>query len=149
MAATLAVAYPELVAGLALHSTVPYRAAATIERALAVMRGDFGDSVATAELASFVEVDMGERRRDIPVIVLHGSVDPVVNIRDGEVAFSQWRRANRSAQTEYLRIEGLAHAWSGGAAGEKYSNPNTADASALFVEFFTKYASLGVTRRGK
>lgn len=142
MAATLAVAYPELVAGLALHSAVPYRSAATVPRAMAVMRGDPPDSVTIAH-------DMGARRRDIPVIVVQGSVDPVVNVRNGEAIVAQWRRANASAPTEYRLVEGLAHAWSGGAAGEKYADPTGPDATALFVEFFTRHGSLSRAGGGR
>lgn len=172
MASVLAVACPELVAGLGLHSAVPYRSAESVTRALGAMRGEGLDPAALAALAV---ADMGARKRAIPVIVIHGDADPVVNEASGKATAEQWQRINEQASETYgglapetytdqsagpdatftrfrgsgpvvfWSIRGMAHAWSGGQAAERWAHPRGPDATRLIVQFLVDHAKLGDT----
>ena len=170
MASVVAVSYPELVAGLGLHSPVAYRSAESVMRAIGVMRGDLVDPDSGASLA--VE-EMGSRRRAMPVLVMHGGSDNVVAPVNGLATVMQWRRVNQAANTltsktltsaetrdngsarpavvtrypgiapvEFWRIEGMSHAWSGGPAGERFADPDGPDATMIFLRFFAEHAAL-------
>ncbi|CAN7568810.1 extracellular catalytic domain type 1 short-chain-length polyhydroxyalkanoate depolymerase [Acidovorax sp. LjRoot117] len=99
-----------------------------------------------------------------PLLVLHGNADSVVSVRNATATAALWadklgaragavrilQRGQRHATqvTEFkargrtvvaLReVVGLAHAWSGGAADQPYSDPAGPDASALIWAFVAK-----------
>lgn len=85
MAVNLAVAYPERFAAAAAHSAVPYRATTGVMGALATM-GEGSSSVPTLPPLR------------IPLFVVHGDRDAVVNARNGAQLVAQWRAALELAQ---------------------------------------------------
>ena len=96
-----------------------------------------------------------------PLLVIHGSADRVVARSNGEAAAQLWadaagavRTASRTVQRGQRRamvvtdfkcrgrtlvtlcsVEGLGHAWSGGAAGQPFSDASGPDASAMVWAF--------------
>ena len=98
MAAILAATYPELFAGLAVHSGLPYAAATNQESAFQAMaRGAPQSNGHAGALAA-----MGERRRPMPTIVIHGSSDSIVSSVNGRRLVEQWLGANTLAAEQPL-----------------------------------------------
>ena len=98
MAAVLAANYPELFSGLAVHSGLPYAAATSQESAFQAMaRGARDGSGHAGALAA-----MGERRRPMPTIVIHGASDSIVSSVNGRRLVEQWLGANTLAPGESL-----------------------------------------------
>jgi poly(hydroxyalkanoate) depolymerase family esterase len=87
MAQILAAAYPELFAGLAVHSAPAFGSARDVAAALAVLQQGAPDPETLPER---VLAAMGERARPVPTIVLHGQADAVVRAMNGEQALRQW-----------------------------------------------------------
>lgn len=87
MASLVAVAYPERFASLALHSGLAWRAGTNVGEALGAMaKGPANaDSLGIAAHAA-----MGARARAIPVLVMHGGSDAVVNAVNGPRNARQW-----------------------------------------------------------
>ncbi len=166
MACVLAATYPELFAGLAVHSGLAYRSAAGLPAALQAMRHGAGEP---AGLGRAARAAMGERRRVLPTIVFHGTVDDIVHPVNGDQIATQWRQANGLAGepeppatehgcvdgghtytrrrwcdrenrpvVEQIAVEGLAHAWAGGAAGGAYADPRGPSAAEAIWRFFTE-----------
>ncbi|MEO7338281.1 MAG: phospholipase, partial [Caldimonas sp.] len=99
-----------------------------------------------------------------PLLVIQGSADRIVAAANGNEVAQLWadregakprrsrivKRGNRRAATitDYrvrsrgvatlCVIEGLGHAWSGGAAGHAYSDPEGPDASRMIWSFVTR-----------
>jgi poly(hydroxyalkanoate) depolymerase family esterase len=87
MASLVAVAYPERFASLALHSGLAWRPATDVTGALGAMAKGVADADESGVSALAA---MGERRRMVPVLVIHGGKDPVVNPANGRQAARQW-----------------------------------------------------------
>ena len=148
MAALLATRYPQRFRAVAMHSGVPPGAANSTASALASMRGR----------GSSTPLDIVGLP---PLLVIHGSADPVVDLKNGLATAQLWavaagarataprqvQRGNRYPMTvtdyrhrrkvvaSLCEISGLAHAWSGGAAGEPFTDVNGPDASRLVWAF--------------
>jgi poly(3-hydroxybutyrate) depolymerase len=101
-----------------------------------------------------------------PLLLIHGDFDPVVSFANAETSAGLWadllpegtkmsvasgeiRRGSRraspgglegGAQTyvRLLRVHGMGHAWSGGAAGQAFSDPSGPDALRLAWQFFER-----------
>ncbi|MEZ7895249.1 MAG: PHB depolymerase family esterase [Thauera sp.] len=155
MAALLAVRWPERFCAVAMHAGVAPGAARSAAGALAAMRGRSLPETA---------VERGNRP---PLLVIHGSDDRVVSVRNAHAAAEQWaaalgaraavpRRVQRGARhpmtvsdwraqrrvcVRLCEVERLGHAWSGGVADEHFSDPKGPDASTLIWRFVQ--ASLG------
>jgi poly(hydroxyalkanoate) depolymerase family esterase len=145
MAASLAVAYPERYAALALHSGIAAGAARDMGSALRVMgRGpDDGEAFGDSALAA-----MGARARPIPVIALHGAADKVVAPANLRALVAQWTRVNARAPgprapVEQHLFDGVGHAWSGGSAAGSYTAPQGPDATGLILDFFRRVGVIG------
>lgn len=149
MAALLAVRWPERFCAVAMHAGVAPGAANSAAGVLAAMRGRSLPPTA---------VERGNRP---PLLVIHGSEDRVVSVRNAHVAAEQWaaalgaraadpRRVQRGARhamtvtdwrvrrrvcVRLCEVERLGHAWSGGAADEHFSDPQGPDASTLIWRF--------------
>jgi len=154
LAALLALRHPTRLCGVVMHSGVPPGTAHSTLTALRAMQGRRG----TAPLGVLPGADWP------PLLVLHGSLDGVVSPRNGEAAALAWAEAagatasaarlvQRGARhamriTDYQRrgrtaatlvlVQGLAHAWSGGAAGQPFSDAKGPDASRLVWAFAQK-----------
>jgi poly(hydroxyalkanoate) depolymerase family esterase len=146
MAAVLGASYPELFAGVGVHSGTPQGSANDALSALAVMRGEAGPGQQVPGL-------------EVPLIVFHGDADTVVHPANGvRLAtagreadarharrgctggrrFSRWveRGDGSRPPLEYWSIEGAGHAWSGGDAAGSFADAEGPDASAEMVRFF-------------
>lgn len=158
MALTLVLQFPERFAAVGAHSgAVPHSASNALQGRLA-MRGDREPDLASLRLRL-----AGGRLP--PLIVLHGDDDAVVSIDNAAATTQLWldllpgempqpgptrtlqRGARRAfAQTDWMlgstchvrqiRIAGLGHAWSGGAARQAFSDPGGPDALTLAWRFF-------------
>jgi poly(hydroxyalkanoate) depolymerase family esterase len=149
MAAWLGVRYPERFKAVAMHSGVAAGAAQSAATALRAMRGQGRLSPLTEGLVL------------PPLLVIHGSADSVVAPRNALITAQWWaaasgakpaaerllQRGRRHAMvvTDFRRsrrvvaslceIAGLGHAWSGGAAGQPYSDPQGPDATRMILAF--------------
>ena len=152
MALILAANHPKLYAAVGAHSAVPFRAASNIAQALDAMRS--GGSA---------DVTVGT---PIPLIAFHGAADAVVNPANAERISAQWTRGARRTESRdtagaynYSRsvyrdpagrilherwvVDGLGHAWSGGAPAGTYTDPQGPDASREMMRFFLEHAREG------
>src|SRR5215207_6392575 len=92
MAAVAAAAYPDLFAGLGVHSGLAFGAARSLPTALMAMRR--GGPGVPAQAAAARRA-MGDHARLMPTIALHGTRDAIVAARNGEQVVEQWRETNR------------------------------------------------------
>ena len=155
MAALLATRHPERFCALAMHSGIVPGVAHSTPSALAAMRGH-GVAQPLAALPGGVHVP--------PLLVLQGSADNVVAPSNGALAAHSWatlegakaaaaRKVQRGTRypvsvTDYraqgrlvvtlCEITGLAHAWSGGAASQAFSDPKGPDASRMVWSFVAR-----------
>lgn len=159
MAASLGVLYPQRFTAVGSHAgAAPFSADTALQAAQAMTgrRGPDGAEVAL-RLAG---------QRPPPLLLIHGDADHVVSYRNAEAAAALWlaqlpsgtrqsasedavRRGNRRALTRcdwradgkpyvrLLKVHGLGHAWSGGAAGQAFSDPSGPDALRLAWRFFS------------
>ena len=155
MAALLATRNPGRYSALAMHSGIAPGVAHSTATALGAMRG----RRAATPLAPLPEGS------HLPaLLVIHGSADHVVAQRNGAQAAELWancegaqaaapRTVQRGARyaatvTDYRArgrlvatlciVNGLGHAWSGGAARHSYSDPKGPDASRMIWAFTVK-----------
>jgi poly(hydroxyalkanoate) depolymerase family esterase len=159
MAAIMGRTYPDLYAGIGIHSGLPYAAARDIPSALAAMRGwSFPPDPRCGESTS----------QAVPTIVFHGDVDTTVHPRNGEQAIAQatptgeqlvaaafgpqsvengeesGRKYTRTTQAdssgkpalEHWLLHGAGHAWSGGSENGSYTDPRGPDATRAMLRFF-------------
>jgi len=160
MAALLALRHPERFKAVAMHSGVAPGAARSAATALRAMQGHARlHALATATALP-------------PLLVIQGAADAVVAARNGRATAHWWadaahalpgptrvvqRGARRAARLTDFRagsrlavtlceVDGLGHAWSGGAAGQIYSDPTGPDATRMIWAFAAR--AFGVTARG-
>jgi len=150
MAVIVGTLYPELFAGVGVHSGLPFASAQDLPSALSAMKGGA----------------MSKRQAPeggVPIIVFHGDRDTTVNLRNGEEVIAQAVRgqdatsdsidgavpnghsytrtthsqADGSPLGEYWVIHGAGHAWSGGSDSGSYTDGKGPDASREMMRFFT------------
>jgi poly(hydroxyalkanoate) depolymerase family esterase len=156
MAAVMGETYPDLYAGVGIHSGLAFGSANDVVSAFAAMRGETGTWSQDRGVRS-------SKGLDIRTIVFHGSADATVHPLNAEriitaaspdIAPDQVRRErDRSAggrdytrfvltgadgdpAVEYWLIEGAGHAWSGGSSSGSYTDPVGPDASTEMLRFF-------------
>lgn len=158
LAALLAVRHPDRFSGVVMHSGIPPGTAHSTLTALRAMQG----RRSTAAMAAMPATGWPA------LLVLHGSADGVVAPANGAAAAQAWataacalpgatRRVQRGQRhamlvTDFKRrgrtvatlalVQGLAHAWSGGAASQPFSDPAGPDASRLVWAFAQKQFAL-------
>lgn len=156
MAALLATRRPERFRGIAMHSGIAPGVAHSSATALSAMRGSRSTGVAPTALAAGTHLPA--------LLVIQGSADHVVAPSNGAQAPRLWaaqegakpgvpRTVQRGARypttiTDYkirgrlvatcCEVNGLGHAWSGGAAGRPYSDPKGPNASHMIWTFVIK-----------
>ncbi|OUL99839.1 hypothetical protein A8M77_24190 [Variovorax sp. JS1663] len=150
--------YPDVFAGVGVHSGLPTGAATDFMTALSAMRS--GSVVAAG--GSTV------RASRPPTIVFHGDADPTVHASNGKALVDAVLCANRAAtgtaptarivegcsnegqrytrtiysdvggrcMAEHWLLRGARHAWSGGSPRGSYTNPAGVDASTEMLRFF-------------
>jgi len=155
MAGVMAATYPEIYAGVGVHSGLPYRSATDVASAFAAMRGDPG---LHRQRKTRPASDHALRLR---TIVFHGDADHIVHpsnaakivesqAKDGDEV--QRVKARSSSRRTYTRavtrdktgtavvvhwlIHGSGHAWSGGSRDGTYTDPHGPDASREMLRFF-------------
>lgn len=159
MALIVARAYPDLFAAVGAHSGLPAGAAHDQTSAMiAMQRGNPGWRLT----------------QPMPTIVLHGSLDPVVNPRNGRLIAIRARQPYPSlrssevlgqvpngraysktvhrigagrALVENWNIKASGHAWSGGSNG-RFTDPKGPNASAEMIRFFLRH-TLTARRRAE
>jgi poly(hydroxyalkanoate) depolymerase family esterase len=151
-AAVLGITYPDLYAGIGVHSGLACGAARDMPSAFAAMRQ--GGAAATVARRRWESI--------VPTIVFHGDGDRTVNPINGDQIISQSKAAtnfatevshgtapggmsytrtiqtNETGQTllEQWMLHGAGHAWSGGSTTGSYTDPRGPDASREMVRFF-------------
>lgn len=158
MALTLALRHPERFCAVGSHSGAAPASARTPLQAGQAMRGRRSPD------AEAIALRLAGRRLP-PLLLIHGDRDLVVAFDNAETAAALWldllpagarvqetagaiRRGRRRSVARrdwkcgrrlvvrQLRVEGLGHAWSGGAAGQAFSDPGGPDALRLAWQFF-------------
>ena len=154
MAALLVTRYPGRFQAVVMHSGIPPGTAHSTLSALGAMHGHR----TTKPLATSPDTMDAHWP---PLLVIHGDADPVVSIRNGEAAAQVWaeaagakagparsvRRGLRypmsvidfkrkgSVVATLATVNGLGHAWSGGAASQAFSDGRGPDASRMAWAF--------------
>lgn len=154
MAAILAEAYPDVFAAAGIHSGLPAGSASDVASAFAAMGGTGQPRPASKGSTT------------ARLIVFHGTADRTVHPSNGEAivaaratgaasvdrakgtsaagrSFTRvvHRAADGIAAAEHWILDGLGHAWSGGAAAGSYTDPAGPDASAEMMRFFREPAA--------
>ncbi len=100
MAAIMGATYPELYAGVGVHSGLAYGAAQDLPTALAAMkRGSPGLVATQARDLS------GASGTDISLIIFHGDRDSTVHARNGEQLGSQWKASHSGRESGIDGVE--------------------------------------------
>lgn len=157
MAALLVAWHPDRFKAVMMHSGIPPGTAHSMLSAIGAMHGLRG----TKPLAAAPQMQAAFWP---PLMVIHGSDDLVVSINNGRAAAQVWAEAvgarpgdPRSAQrgarhattvTDFMHrrmtvarlveVNGLGHAWSGGAPKQPFSDSKGPDASRMFWAFADK-----------
>lgn len=151
MSAVLAATAPELVAGAGIHSGLGYRVAGDVPSAFAAMRSG-GAPVSTGAVPLFVVHGAadgtvapvnGDRvlaAADADLRADDRTVEQVSGVA-GTRSFRRTRLLRRDGGSsvtvaEHWLVDGLGHAWSGGAAVGSYTDPQGPDASVSMLSFF-------------
>ena len=153
LAGLLATRYPERFKAVAMHSGIAPGTAQSSATALAAMQGRRNAEPLPLTLAGQPGLP--------PLLVIHGSLDPLVRPATGRAAVQLWataagaragapritQRAKRYKCTvtdfrcrsrivaSLCEVSGLGHAWSGGLADQPYSDAKGPDASRLIWAF--------------
>ncbi len=160
MAALLATRHPARFKAVVMHSGIPPGTAHSSWSALGAMRGHRPTRPAP-KLAATPAAVVALAQPWPPLLVIHGNADAVVSPRNGEAAVQVWALAAgarastaRSVQrgqrypmqvTDFkhlgrtvaslVAVDGLAHAWSGGAAQQAFGDGRGPDASRMAWAF--------------
>jgi poly(hydroxyalkanoate) depolymerase family esterase len=156
MAAVMAATYPQLYAGIGVHSGLPYESATDLPSAFAAMRGNAGPLRGRRSRKPRGAVDAPRVR----TIVFHGDADNIVHpsnaagivgasklgerIERADTRSSEGRTYTRTVirdqsgavVVEDWLLHGSGHAWSGGSAEGSYTDADGPDASGEMLRFF-------------
>ena len=166
MALVLGASYPERFASVASASGMPVGAVTSAAQAWQVMKAG---ATAEQSSPQAVRERMGANARAMPLLVLHGGADATVVPANGRRTAEQWAAAigaradaadeitrvgkgerptrtatwrDESGRTlvEYVEIDELGHAWSGGAKEGTYTDATGPSASAMLAAFMARHA---------
>lgn len=90
-AVTMGAAYPDLIAGIAIHSGLEYKAATNLIDAFLAMSSG-GPNPDNQGLVAYQA--MGSYAQRVPTIVFHGDFDFTVNTVNGHQTLTQWAQTN-------------------------------------------------------
>lgn len=165
MAMVLAATYPELFAAVGVHSGPPYRATSRPGRAVAAMQGhvlapppptptdvsmpplivfqgthDFTVRRVNARRLAEQWLDWYDDDAPLgkPRVRRRPAAKPFSRSGPRGYTVSHWS-AGRRRVLEVWEVDGLGHAWSGGAADHTYSDPRGPRASTEMWRFFSKH----------
>mgnify|MGYP003576430478 FL=1 len=167
MAALLATHEPARFKAVIMHSGIPPGAASSATTAVQAMRG-------RRDAAPKVTLPADHATSWPPLMVIHGGRDNVVAASNGRAAVGLWAAAaqakagsrrslqrgkrypmqvtdfsrGRTVVATFVEIGELAHAWSGGAKGERYSDAMGPDASRLAWSFASRQLDKAARARG-
>ncbi|HWK45754.1 MAG TPA: PHB depolymerase family esterase [Stellaceae bacterium] len=166
VAAIMGSTYPDLYAGIGVHSGLACGAARDMASAVAAMR-DGGPTPAGKSPRN------GGSEGAVPTIVFHGDRDTIVNPVNGDQVIAQSKAAGqfrvsvdhgeaqggirytRTVQAdesgrsmlEHWVVHGGGHAWFGGNAAGSYTEPRGPDASREMMRFFLDQPAKAATFR--
>jgi poly(hydroxyalkanoate) depolymerase family esterase len=152
MAALLATRYPQRFKALVMHSGVPPGTASSTLSAVGAMQG------------RREPLPVGAAQDWPPLMVIHGEADRVVSARNAGSAALMWSQAAgarpeppqqqrrgkrypmrvtqfkraRDVVATLVEVDRLGHAWSGGAARQRFSDANGPDASRMVWRFVAR-----------
>ena len=165
MAALLVTRHPERFKALVMHSGIPPGTAHSTLTALGAMRGRRPSAPLAADAQTMAA-------HWPPLLVMHGSADTVVSPHNGLAAAQLWAQASganpspartvqrgkrypmvvtdfklkRRTVATLVLVQGLRHAWSGGVAGQSFSDPQGPDASRLAWAFAARQFEAGAVK---
>ncbi|MDO9403733.1 MAG: PHB depolymerase family esterase [Polaromonas sp.] len=154
MAAVVAGLYPDLFAGVGVHSGLPAGAAQDMLSAFSAMRhGAPGQEAPPLPTIVFhgsadktVHPDNGDNISQAAIAALHGAGIALVksqSTRGSKTARSTqrtaWRAVDGASYVEHWTVDAGAHAWSGGDAAGSYTDPQGPSASAAMLDFFLQH----------
>ncbi|MCV9966751.1 PHB depolymerase family esterase [Pararhizobium sp. BT-229] len=161
MAAVMGETYPDLYAGVGIHSGLAYGSANDVMSAFSVMRGDaslLSPSKPRASAAYAVRTIVFQGAADLTVHPSNGErivaaasppgADTLTRRKTGRSAGGRsYRRtivkdAEEPPILEYWLVEGAGHAWSGGREVGSYTDPHGPDATSEMVRFFLEKTNL-------
>lgn len=157
MAAIMGVTYPDIYAGVGIHSGVPFAAAKSIGQALEAMQG---------KLPAPLAMPFADGARRPALILLHGEADAVVSPANADLIARQWHVAaadvaheagttqgyawrrwrTRDGSAEGWKVAGLGHAWSGGNPAGSYADSSGPPAAEAMLRFFLAHSSSAPSR---
>lgn len=170
MAVNLLALYPELFAGVAVHSALPAFAAGNVAEALVAMKAP--EPFDTARAAGRVLSAMEPAGRVVPLMVLQGAADLSVGAANAthlaaqfgaaygqlsgdvlvatrameilggrEVSTTSYRHSRGTTDVIIISlVTGLGHAWSGGDKSGTFTDSAGPDATGRFLEFLARHA---------
>ena len=137
--------YPELFTGFAIHSGIVYEASSSIMDAEQVLltgsKIPNAIAVRNAKNCSRQGLLPRAQRAKLSGILIHGKLDVRVypiQFQQNTAFLTSYLSFLNSSKLQTFFVDGLAHEWSGGAAGYPNSNPNTMSATKLIVADFAK-----------
>jgi poly(hydroxyalkanoate) depolymerase family esterase len=119
-----------------------------------VIHGTADSTVAPANAIHVLRQSMSANHLAAPETCDHDPGRPTSSWRgrsDGGFAYtqSQWRDPRGTLAHELIMVDGLGHAWSGGAAGGSYSDPRGPSATEAMWAFFATASAPVPDRRGQ
>jgi poly(hydroxyalkanoate) depolymerase family esterase len=126
--------------GRAVHDAMGVRARPVPSM---VVHGSADQTVAPVNADRLLEQSMNANRLAAPEICDFDIARPTLASR-GQVeggyayALSQWTDRRGALMHELLKVDGLGHAWSGGAPGGSYTDPRGPDATEAMWRFFAQ-----------
>lgn len=140
MALVLAETYPELFAGVGVHSGLPYGSAHDVPSALAAMKGGRSGMPGLKDVARAAGESGAKATRAVPVIVFHGDRDHTVQATNAAHIVRQARDAH-DARAGDAPLSAHTHAGVA-AGGRRYSRTVHADAAGrVRVESWTVHGA--------